>query len=195
MSAHGHATPGDAAASHDHHFEGIPADRPAPDEPRTPLWLPLVGMGLLPVCAACLRDDAAARKDGSRAREGGRTAFTRRCCACCARCVRAESARAASASGYAVHVSARCSAARHRRRQPPGAATGGAAPRPMRSAPVRAASRHQVLLRPNPGGAAPAPRPRARARSVGTRLSRSRVSGSAPSRGRSSAGRAHDWQS
>ena len=47
MSTHGHATPGDAVASHDHHYEGIPADRPAPDEPRTPLWLPLVGLGLL----------------------------------------------------------------------------------------------------------------------------------------------------
>src|SRR5688500_12209941 len=46
MSAHGHATPGDAAASHDHHYEGIPADRPGPDEPRTPLWLPLVGIVL-----------------------------------------------------------------------------------------------------------------------------------------------------
>jgi hypothetical protein len=47
MSAQGHATPGDAVASHDHHYEGIPADRPGPDEPRTPLWLPLVGMGLV----------------------------------------------------------------------------------------------------------------------------------------------------
>ena len=47
MSAQGHATPGDAAASHDHHYEGIPADRPGPDEPRTPLWLPLVGIGLV----------------------------------------------------------------------------------------------------------------------------------------------------
>jgi hypothetical protein len=48
MSAHGHATPGDAAASHEHHhYEGIPADRAGPDEPRTPLWLPLVGISLL----------------------------------------------------------------------------------------------------------------------------------------------------
>jgi hypothetical protein len=49
MSAQGHATPDDAA-SHDHHYEGIPADRPGPDEPRTPLWLPLVGIGLV-LCA------------------------------------------------------------------------------------------------------------------------------------------------
>src|SRR5262245_40948952 len=48
MSAHGHATPGDAAESHEHHhYEGIPADRAGPDEPRTPLWLPLVGISLL----------------------------------------------------------------------------------------------------------------------------------------------------
>jgi hypothetical protein len=47
MSAQGHATTGDAAASHDHHYEGIPADRPGPDEPRTPLWLPLIGIGLV----------------------------------------------------------------------------------------------------------------------------------------------------
>jgi hypothetical protein len=47
MSAHGDATPGDAAASHDHQYEGIPADRPGADEPRTPLWLPLVGLVLV----------------------------------------------------------------------------------------------------------------------------------------------------
>ena len=46
MSAQGHAPAGDAAASNDHHYEGTPADRPGPDEPRTPLWLPLVGLGL-----------------------------------------------------------------------------------------------------------------------------------------------------
>jgi hypothetical protein len=47
MTAHGHATPGAESASHDHHYEGTPADRLGPGEPSTPLWLPLVGIGLV----------------------------------------------------------------------------------------------------------------------------------------------------
>jgi hypothetical protein len=47
MSDHGHAVHAEPAASHDHHYEGEPADRPAPDEPKTPGWLPLLGIGLL----------------------------------------------------------------------------------------------------------------------------------------------------
>jgi len=52
MSAHGHAAAEPHAAGHDSHghdhaYEGIPADRPAPDEPDTPAWLPLVGIGLV----------------------------------------------------------------------------------------------------------------------------------------------------
>jgi hypothetical protein len=46
MTAHGHATPGAESASHDH-YEGTPADRLGPGEPSTPLWLPLVGIGLV----------------------------------------------------------------------------------------------------------------------------------------------------
>lgn len=52
MSAHGHAAAEPHAAGHDHHghdhaYEGIPADRPGPDEPVTPIWLPLVGISLV----------------------------------------------------------------------------------------------------------------------------------------------------
>ena len=47
MSAQGHATAADTDAAHHDHYEGIPADRAGPDEPRTPLWLPLVGISLL----------------------------------------------------------------------------------------------------------------------------------------------------
>jgi hypothetical protein len=52
MSAHGHAAAdphaaGDDSHGHDHAYEGIPADRPAADEPATPPWLPLVGIGLV----------------------------------------------------------------------------------------------------------------------------------------------------
>ena len=47
MSAHGHAAAEPHAAGHEHHYEGIPADRPAPDEPVTPIWLPLVGISLV----------------------------------------------------------------------------------------------------------------------------------------------------
>ena len=64
------------------------------------------------VRAACLRDHSAARKNRSRAREGGRTAFSRRERACCARCVGAECARATSASGFSVRASARNSGPR-----------------------------------------------------------------------------------
>jgi len=47
MSAQGHATAADTDAAHHDHYEGIPADRAGPDEPRTPLWLPLIGISLL----------------------------------------------------------------------------------------------------------------------------------------------------
>ena len=47
MSAQGHATAAETDESHHDHYEGIPADRAGPDEPRTPLWLPLVGISLL----------------------------------------------------------------------------------------------------------------------------------------------------
>src|SRR5688572_7367539 len=47
MSAQGHATAADTDAAHHDHYEGIPADRAGPDEPRTPIWLPLVGISLL----------------------------------------------------------------------------------------------------------------------------------------------------
>jgi hypothetical protein len=44
-SQHG---PADASSGHDHHhFDGIPADEAPPDEPRTPGWLTLLGVGLV----------------------------------------------------------------------------------------------------------------------------------------------------
>jgi len=43
-SHHGEAS---ASAGHDHHFDGAPADTAAPDEPKTPGWLTLVGVGLV----------------------------------------------------------------------------------------------------------------------------------------------------
>jgi pyruvate/2-oxoglutarate dehydrogenase complex dihydrolipoamide acyltransferase (E2) component len=46
MSAPGHAETNDAHAAHDH-YEGIAADQAAPDEPESPAWLPLLGLGLL----------------------------------------------------------------------------------------------------------------------------------------------------
>jgi hypothetical protein len=46
MSAPGHAETSDAHAAHDH-YEGIAADHAAPDEPESPAWLPLLGLGLL----------------------------------------------------------------------------------------------------------------------------------------------------
>jgi len=36
-----------ANAGNDHHFDGAPADVAAPDEPKTPGWLTLVGIGLV----------------------------------------------------------------------------------------------------------------------------------------------------
>ncbi len=46
MSAPGHASDSDVHEAHDH-YEGIAADRAAPDEPDSPAWLPLLGLGLL----------------------------------------------------------------------------------------------------------------------------------------------------
>lgn len=46
MSAPGHASDSDVHEAHDH-YEGIAADRAAPDEPESPAWLPLLGLGLL----------------------------------------------------------------------------------------------------------------------------------------------------
>jgi hypothetical protein len=44
-SQHG---PADASSGHDHdHFDGIPADEAPPDEPRTPGWFTLLGVGLV----------------------------------------------------------------------------------------------------------------------------------------------------
>jgi hypothetical protein len=44
-SQHG---PADASGGHDHHhFDGIPADEAPPDEPRTPGWFTLLGVGLV----------------------------------------------------------------------------------------------------------------------------------------------------
>jgi hypothetical protein len=48
MSHASHHGPADASGGHDHHhFDGIPADEAAPDEPRTPGWLTLLGVGLV----------------------------------------------------------------------------------------------------------------------------------------------------
>ena len=46
MSVPGHASDSDVHEAHDH-YEGIAADRAAPDEPESPAWLPLLGLGLL----------------------------------------------------------------------------------------------------------------------------------------------------
>lgn len=47
MSDHGHAAHAEAGGGHDYSYAGEPADRPAPDEPQTPGWLPLLGIGLV----------------------------------------------------------------------------------------------------------------------------------------------------
>jgi hypothetical protein len=47
MSDHGHAAHAEPAGGHDHHYEGVPADRPGPDEPTTPGWMPLLGIGIV----------------------------------------------------------------------------------------------------------------------------------------------------
>jgi hypothetical protein len=50
MSDHGHAAQAAHAESgdgHDYQFHGEPADRPGPDEPKTPGWFPLLGIGLV----------------------------------------------------------------------------------------------------------------------------------------------------
>ncbi|HEY3498148.1 MAG TPA: hypothetical protein VGK73_25795 [Polyangiaceae bacterium] len=47
MSDHGHAAHAEAGGGHDYSYAGEPADRPAPDEPHTPGWLPLLGIGLV----------------------------------------------------------------------------------------------------------------------------------------------------
>jgi hypothetical protein len=46
MSAPGHASDSDVHEAHDH-YEGIAAVHAAPDEPESPAWLPLLGLGLL----------------------------------------------------------------------------------------------------------------------------------------------------
>jgi hypothetical protein len=61
MSHASHHGPADASGGHDHHhFDGIPADEAAPDEPRTPGWLTLLGVGLVLsvlLAAALVRPD------------------------------------------------------------------------------------------------------------------------------------------
>jgi hypothetical protein len=48
MSHASHHGPAEASGGHEeHHFDGIPADQPSPDEPRTPGWLTLLGVGLV----------------------------------------------------------------------------------------------------------------------------------------------------
>jgi len=134
--------------------------------------------GAVSGCAACLRDHAAARKDGSRAREGGRTAFNRHGRGGCAGCVRAESARAAFAWGSAVRVSARGSGARRRSarcRTRGSYATTAATHDECAGAGGPAARRAP----PEPGWRCASAASGADACSVGARLSRSRVSGSA----------------
>jgi hypothetical protein len=47
-SHHGPGGASDALGGHEeHHFDGMPADEPSPDEPRTPGWLTLLGVGLV----------------------------------------------------------------------------------------------------------------------------------------------------
>jgi hypothetical protein len=65
MSAQGHATAADTDAAHHDHYEGIPADRAGPDEPRTPLWLPLVGISLLLVALLAFAVTRPAGKTGA----------------------------------------------------------------------------------------------------------------------------------
>jgi len=149
MSAHGHATPGDAAASHDdHHYLGIPADRPGPDEPRTPLYLPLVGIALL---LAALLAFVMTRPPGKTGAE------------LAAEAVPSGAVAAAPAPAPSASVNPRM------RRlppgiasmfppgtMPPGAAPGGAAPRPAMPVQARPAP---GAAAPNPGAAVPRPRP------------------------------------
>lgn len=48
MSHASHDGPAEASGGHDHHhFDGAPADEAGADEPRTPGWLTLLGVGLV----------------------------------------------------------------------------------------------------------------------------------------------------
>ena len=47
MSDHGHAATSDGDGDHHDDYLGIPADAAGPDEPTTPGWLTLLGMGLV----------------------------------------------------------------------------------------------------------------------------------------------------
>jgi hypothetical protein len=47
MSDHGHAATSDGHGDHHDDYLGIPADEAGPDEPATPGWLTLLGMGLV----------------------------------------------------------------------------------------------------------------------------------------------------
>jgi len=47
MSEHGHAASSDGHGDHHEEYLGIPADEAGPDEPSTPGWLTLLGMGLV----------------------------------------------------------------------------------------------------------------------------------------------------
>ena len=98
MSAQGHATAADTDAAHHDHYEGIPADRAGPDEPRTPLWLPLVGISLLLVAMLAFLVTRPG-ENGRRAREGSVARAVRCGCAGCA-------TRATHAAGYGGHESA-----------------------------------------------------------------------------------------
>jgi hypothetical protein len=149
MSAHGHATPGDAAASHDHHYEGIPADRPGPDEPRTPLWLPLLGIGLL---LTALLAFVLTRPPGKTGAE------------LAAEAVPAASVAAAPAPSASVNPRVRrlppgVASMFPQGGMPPGTVPGGAA-RPAMTAAGRPLQAPAGAARVNPGSAPPAPRPR-----------------------------------